>query len=486
MRDDDIVRLDLEEVDGAEAPDGGADGAAHRARRFLRGRRAAAAVVVVLAAVGGVLALRDAREGDDRREALERAGLPLVDLASPLAEAWRLEHSWLVAATPELLVVASGSPSTTVWRGVDPATGQVRWEVPGADGWARAWNPLDGGAAAPGASGDPTLLAVVDARFDGALPTGAAGTDVRVLDLATGEETAALVFPGDVVSIEPFGESVVAVTVGMDGAFSVARTDLAGASVWTARTGYSTAGRAGVPRLWASVVDGVVYLVSLDGTPVAAFDLASGAPVEPAGGALPSPTARFALPDGGRVETLVRVLQMADGRYYLGRPVAVVSGPGGVERFRADGRLVVPTFSDGSGADLLLLARFAYGPPATVAVDVETGAERWVAPEVLLTPRLQVRGVLLGEGEGLVALDLSTGDRLWQYEALIGMQGLPVTDGSRVLVAGAGTGAPELVALDVGTGGEVWSMPVPGAVRDLTAAAGGAVVTTTDALIAYR
>lgn len=497
MRDDD-VRLDLEEVDSADALAGpdrsgrseteGADDARRPGRRRLRGWRAAVAavgVVLVLAAVGGALALRDAQELGERREALERAGLPLVDLASPLAEAWRLEDSRLAAATADLLVVRSTTESGSVWRGVDPATGQVRWEAPGAEGWSRAWNPQDGGGSGPSAaSSDPTRLAVVDARFGDGPPAPAAVTDVRVLDLATGAQTGTLSFVGDVVAMEPVGESVVAVAVGPEGTFSVARADLSGGLAWAARTEFSTAGQGAVPTLGVAVVDAVVYLVSLDGVPVAAFDLGTGAAVEPVGRALPSPTARLALPDGGRAESFVSVQQLADGRYYLGRPVVVVSSADGVERFRANGRLVVTAFTDGSAPDRLLLARFAYGPPATVAVDVETGVERWSAP-ALLTARLLVGGVLVGESDGFVALDLATGDRLWRFEASVGMPGVPVTDGGRILVL-ADRGAPELVSLDIRTGGAVWSVPAPRAVTDLTAVPGGAVVTTPDALVAYR
>lgn len=501
MRDDDLVRLDLVEVDSADAlarTEGstapaapafeGADDERGPGRRLLRGWRGVAvggAVVVALAAVGGVLALRDAREIEDRREAFERAGLPFVDLASPLTEAWRLEDSWLAATTADVLVVGSGSPSATVWRGVDPATGRVRWEVPGADGWCRAWNPRDAAAGPPTVPSDPTLLAVVDARFDGALPTGAAGTDVRVLDLATGEERATLLFPGDVVSIEPVGESVVAVTVGMDGVFSVARGRFVGGSLWAAATPFSTVGQAAVPALDVAVVDDVVYLLTFEGVPVAAFDLETGAVLEPGDAGLPSPAGRMVLPDGGRAETLVSAQQMADGRYYLGEPVVVVTDPDGTVRFRADGRLRVPEYSDDTAPDRLLVARTGDRGPEVVALDAETGEVAWWAPEPMLGLRLQVGGVLVHESRGVVALDASSGERLWQYEALIGVPGRPVTDGRRILVAGEGEGGRSLVALDLRTGAEVWSVPAP-AVDGVEAVPGGVVVSTPDGLIGYR
>lgn len=501
MRDDDIVRLDLVEVDSADAlarSEGstasaapaleGADDERGPGRRLLRGWRGVAvggAVVVALAAVGGVLALRDAREIEDRREAFEQAGLPFVDLASPLSEAWRLEDSWLAATTADVLVVGSGSPSATMWRGVDPVTGRVRWEVPGADGWCRAWNPRDAAARPPTVPSDPTLLAVVDARFDGALPTGAAGTDVRVLDLATGQERATLLFPGDVVSIEPVGESVVAVAVGMDGAFSVARASLAGGSLWTAPTPFSTVGQAAVPALDVSVVDGVVFLLTFDGVPVAAFDLETGAALEPGDGGLPSPAGRLALADGGRAETLVTTQRMADGRYYLGEPVVAVTGPDGAVRFRADGRLLVPEFSDDAAPERLLVAGTGDGASGFAALDVGTGEVAWSAPEPVLGLRLLVGGVLVHESLGVVALDLSSGERLWQYEASIRVPGRPVTDGTRVLVVGAGDGGRSLVALDLRTGAEAWSVPTP-AVTGLDAVPGGVVVSTRDGLIGYR
>ncbi len=50
---------------------------------------------------------------------------------------------------------------------------------------------------------------------------------------------------------------------------------------------------------------------------------------------------------------------------------------------------------------------------------------------------------------------------------------------------GAGDGRGALVALDLRTGAEVWSIPAP-AVRSLEAVPGGVVVGTLDALIAYR
>lgn len=484
MRDDDIVRLDLVEVDSAEgAGDGPAPGG--RLLRGWRGAVVAGSVVLVLAAVGGVLVLGDARESEDRREAIERAGLPFVDLAAPLTEAWRLEDSWLAATTAEVLVVGSGSPSATVWRGVDPVTGRIRWEVPGADGWCRAWDPGDPGAGPSAASSGPTLLAVVDARFDGALPTGAAGTDVRVLDLATGQERAVLLFPGDVVSIEPVGESVVAVAVGMDGAFAVTRTDLAGRSAWTARTPFSTVGQAAVPALDVAVVEGVVSLLTFDGVPVAAFDLETGAALEPDVTGLSAPAGRLLLADGGRAETLVSAQRLSDARYYLGEPAVVVRDADGSVRFRADGRLLVPAFADDVAPDRLLVSRTGDAGSELVALDAGTGDVLWSAPEPALGLRLQVAGVVVHESDGVVALDATSGDRLWQHEALVGLPGRPVTDGTRILVATDGDGGRELVALDLRTGTEAWSVPAP-AVTSLEAVPGGVVVGTRDALIAYR
>ncbi len=352
-------------------------------------------------------------------------------------------------------------------------------------GWCVAWNPREAAAGPSGVPGEPTLLAVVDARFDGALPTAAAGTDVRILDLATGEETVTVPLPGDVVSIAPVGESVVAVAVGMDGAFSVTRARLAGGYLWTARTPFSTVGQAAVPALDVSVVDGVVHLLTFDGVPVAAFDLGTGSALEPGDGGLPSPAGRMVLADGGRAETLVTTQRMADGRYYLGEPVVAVTGPDGAVRFRADGWLLVPEFSDDAAPDRLLVARIGDGPPELAALDTQTGVVAWSAPEPVLGLRLLLGGVLVHESRGVVALDVGSGERLWQFEALVGVPGRPVTDGARLLVAGAGDGGASLVALDLRTGAPAWSVPAP-AVTGLVAVPGGVVVSTPGGLIGYR
>lgn len=488
MPEDDIVRLDLDEVDSGDALAVAGNGRTPGGRllRGWRGVVVAAAVLLVLVAVGGVLALRDARESEARRQAIERAGLPFVDLAAPLTEAWRLEDSWLAATTAEVLVVGSGSPSATVWRGVDPVTGRIRWELPGADGWCRAWDPREAGAGASATAGEPTLLAVVDVRFDGALPTGTAGTDVRVLDLATGEEVATLLFPGDVVSIEPVGESVVAVAVGTDGALSVTRTDLAGHTVWTVRTPYSTVGQAAVPALDVAVARGVVSLLTFDGVPVAALDVETGAALESDDGGLPSPATRLTLADGGQAETLVTTQRLSDGRYYLGEPTVAVRGPDGAVRFRVDGRLLVPAFSDDVAPDRLLVARAGDGGWELSAIGADAGEVVWSAREPVLALRLQVRGIVVHESAGVVAaLDAASGRRLWQHGALVGLPGRPVTDGSRVLVAGTGDGGRTLDALDLRTGAPAWSIPAPPVVS-LDAVPGGVVVGTGDAVIAYR
>lgn len=518
--DDDTVPVDLVEVDSPDAllPEvevagerrGGRGLAAptgRRRRRILVGL--SAAVVLGLAGAGVASNVLEDRRADARWDALAARGLPLVDLASPVQEAWRLDFAgYPMAVAGDVVVVQAWDPvgSRSPWRGIDLATGEVLWERADlGSGWCTQWNPawseeeptdvatarsLLGSPPAP-----PTLLVCSDASFDGELPAPGSTATVRVVEIVTGREVGLATVEGELLSFEPVGHDVVMVSVVPDGTIDLARVALSGGTVrWAADTDVQAFDPDDLyVGPWSQVDDGLVSLVSPEGVPLDVRTVDTGEPVdEPSAPAVLS-GGRRELPDGSVVEVFypgsvaVGPSDVAIGPSdVVDAPTVTVTGPDGEERVRVEGELWTPLFSDGSMADRVVVSRFGQGASSLVAFDVETGEELWTSRAPWSSPVLQVDGVVVTGSGYLSGVDLRTGAEVWERQLAGDVSVAPVTDGSRILVPITERGATTLVALDVRTGAEAWRGPTVTGVQFLVPMAGGVLVVTNAALRMYR
>lgn len=484
---------------GAPAPDGSSAvvTAAHRRRRRVL-RAVSAGVVLALAATGGVLTMLDARRAETRRDALAERGWPLVDLAAPLEEVWRLSGGgWPMVISADVLGIQAWLPESgqVDWRAVDADTGEVLWQREDlGDGWCSPWNPewseplAGAGAAAayagwPGAGGvaDPTVLVCpAEPGFGGELPAADAMSTVSVLDLRNGREIGTVAAPGALVSFEPVEEGLLVTTVTGDGVVHVTRSDLIGGrTVWSVSTSAIGVDDEGAyVGGWPTVRDGVLMLLSPDGELIEARDVETGAPVT-ADVEVPAPSfARMDLPDGGRAEVIYAEIG-SDGAYtsVVGDPIIVVTGPDGTERFTVRGELFTPWFNDGSMPDRIVVTQEGEGGTRSlVALDVVTGAELWTAPAPWSSSLLQVDGLVVSGSGYLAATDLRTGEQLWEHRAAVEGVTSPLTDGSRIAVPITEDGEGFLAAFDIRSGAEQWRVPALEGVQVLAAVGDGVLL----------
>ena len=514
--DDDTVSVDLVEVDspdarraagavveGAPATEPGHDAPPPRRRRRRVLVGLSAAVVLGLVGTGVALEALDERRADARWEALAARGLPLVDLGSPLGEAWRLDFGgYPMTVDGDVLVVQAWDPlgSRSPWRGIDLATGEVLWErVDVGNGWCTQWNAAwsseettgMGTALSLGMPGTavppPTVMVCADTGFGGDLPAPGATATVRVVDIATGGDAGELRVEGSLLSFAPVDADVVLTSVTTDGTVHLARLALAdGAVRWQADTGLVAVDPDGMlVGPWPQVLDGLVYLVSPEGALLDARSLETGESV-PGTTAPPTISAgHVVLPDGSRVEMLYPGMS-GGASDALDAPTVTVTGPDGEERFRVAGELWTPLFSDGSMADRVVVSRWGRGASSLVALDLETGEELWASRAPWSSPVLQADGVVVSGSGYLNGIDLRTGEKLWELPAASDVAVTPVTDGSRILVPIADDGDVLLAALDVRTGAEAWRGPTATGLQYLVPMDGGVLAVTDSALLMYR
>lgn len=498
--------------DDSGADESGADDlvvamAAHRRRRRVL-LMISAAVVLGLGATGVALAVVDARRADARWDALVDRGLPVVHLDEPLQEVWRSEEAgWPTVVTAEVVVVQGWSRTLadSVWRGVDTATGEVLWERadPGL-GWCVAWNPawpetvnqevaagLVPPATASSAIADPTGLLCAEDTFGGARPEPGTTSTLRALDLATGRDTGVVTVEGSLMSFELAGRAPVLASVTPDGSIDVTRVDLVSdTEVWTARADVVALDQAdGYLGVWAQLYDDAVVLASPDGEVMGAYDLETGEPVP---GLRQLPVADRVqvvwLPDGTRVAVDYALEPVDDGSggYIVGTPTVTVTGPDGDERFTVEGELWMPTFSDGSAADRIVVLRAGPDGPLLVALDVVTGEELWTSTEMWSSTLLQVDGVVVAGSGYMSATDLRTGEELWEHRGAALGPVAAVTDGTRFVVPTDDEDTDALVALDIRTGAEAWRIPTVPGIQQIDVVDDGVLVTTASALVLYR
>lgn len=495
---------DLDPGGGAPLP-GGPDDAAEAARVRSRHRRrllaasAAGVLLAVTAVVGGAMAL-DEHRLRERRDALAALGVPLVDLAAPLDEVWRVEgESSPMALTDDVVVLQTpggdmGSPALVA---VATATGERLWErgspASSCSSWNPAWN-VDGdvpsytiASAQVGALGPepPTWLVCVSGDYWGLGASANAVTAVEVLALRDGEALATVEVDGAAVSMDLLGPDAVVLSVDGDGTLVATRMDLlTGESAWVVPLGKDGLDEeGGFAGWWAELRGGAWQLQGPDGTRLA-LDVATGAEREPDGALTYSP-ALLDLPDGGRVEMRYEVSSSADG-YGLGVEHVAVIGPDGVERFSHEGSLWSPWLTDGSMSDRVVVAEPGQVASELVALDVEDGHVLWrQAMTTWSWGVVQVDGVAVAAGADVRGVDLSTGEERWRIEAGTSTVGY-VTDGRRALAALTRPDGTSLVAVDIASGEQVWSLPLAQEPWWVIGAGDGVLVASGGATVLYR
>lgn len=389
-RGDDGVIVDLVDEDAGVFAAGpveqdGPEGSAGVAWARRRGRRLGVAAVVVLAVVAvvvGTVTATAERAEQARWDALVDQGVTPVDLALPLAEAWRVEGGARVVVTAgDVVVLASGLDGPAPVLHAYDTTGRLRWGREGST--CREWSGSD----------ENPLLLCVTGRYRGGLPDTYASCRVELVDARDGAVRSEVTVPGALETFSEIDTDVLLTTVGADGRADVVRADPATGTVrWTAEGERVVAGPPGQQAtVWTATSGDVVVLGDPEGT--VAFDARTGEPThEPVWGAA-TVTVQEMLPDGSFLRTEVSAMGQ----------VTVVDAAGA-----GDGPVV-------QVGDLALT-----GGRATVVVDRRTGEERWRrTPDVtfagVATDGTRVLGVSVEDGgTWLVALDLESGDELWR------------------------------------------------------------------------
>lgn len=459
------------------------------------GRRVAligAAVVVALAAA----ALLDDGRASERTERLAAVPGLLAPLEGPPRVLWRGPGGdAATVAVGHGLVVATARPpmSGHVLVAVDAATGAERWRAPlpeVSDDRDRECVVMDT-ARSPAAAAAPSpppprdgarptrpathvvcrLVSERAALADGA--QGFAASRLVVFDARTGSRVADRPLDSRFSSLAVAGPHLLLVEVRADGHGTVLREyPVTGSVLWTARTSRPLPDLAdGVPAPVASVRHGVV---AVDGPAGWALTLAGFVLGEwyPQGPALPA-----------GVRRAVDLSVLADGRLLVtdatagrlggsaGRVVTPTGRPG--RRAAGDdvafaGRVLTPVVDDGSASDVLLTVPVGAGQ--VVALDARSGAELWRAGTRAGSRALVLDGrLVVQDGRGVRALDVRTGAVRWVGPPGVVPSGPDLlSDGEVVVVPVIERGrGPVLVALGLADGRERWRLDGPRGVRRL-------------------
>jgi outer membrane protein assembly factor BamB len=462
------------------AADPSAEARAGRSRWSRRTRLAvgAGAAVLALVAVGGVV----------RGEASEAARLERVVAAGGLrpldAEAgvvWRVDAreskdvnaSWWyhLIVTDEALVMVEEDVS-----GYDPETGALLWTAP------QEFAPSEPGQRAVVSCGGDgpagvtpkalvcTTFAVAEIESTTEVNIHERPLGVQVIDPATGEVmTSRAVEAGAQAATVVFGGALATARWGDPERVVVTLEDLGtGRARWTRELEVTPdPDEVGEPYLglW---LDGEVLRVEAPGLS-ATMDETGETDVTTSADSWTMP-----LRDGRsvvqRVGGSASVLD-AEGREILTtggmvREFASTDGQPDMALFVSEGGGVM----DGSGE----VAR-----PRTTAVDPATGQALWHADGVLDLPVVQVGdvGILSGMGR-LWAVDMETGERLWESSQFRAVQWAR-TDGANVYLIGSGTkGGSTITAVSVESGQDLWSVDLDDYVVQAVGAGGRLVLQT--------
>ncbi|MBO1752799.1 PQQ-binding-like beta-propeller repeat protein [Actinotalea sp. BY-33] len=456
-RGEDTVDVELvEERDGVEVPWVGAaepDRAADPAARARRRRAGIVSGGLVLALVGGAFGWsgwqdrREVQRDEARVAALAEVPGAAPSLREPLEELWSTEVPATSLAGGLLITVdeAFGVLRTSAH---DVATGELRWrrevardpgdpeprvdacEAAVQDDRALLCEVPSTGQTAPNTDaelgGDPRRLVVLDAED---------GTVLHVRDLRS-----------TTIGWRTLGDDVV-VARRDDRDVLLERSALDGTVTWSTRVSDLLEEGATATNLRLAVSDGLVHV---SGRAAAVLDAD--------GTVLGRWRGREDRDDSLQVTT-------------SSVGFTVVRGRGGTWADRAGGSLASlggrpldATVDDGEHPYLELLQHEG----RVRAVDVRSGGVRW-GTDAVDRALLRVGDlVVLDDADGLRALDLRTGERLWEREHAPGIFPLypVVTDGVRLLVPSWDlTEGRSMVALDLGSGEEVWRAPQPSAAR---------------------
>lgn len=430
-------------------------------RLLVRYRRPAAVVAALAVAVSTTTAVVDARRATARAAALVAMPAVLADASAPPSELWRTPGRIVSHQHDRLLVVDDGT-----LRAVDPATGTTAWTASPAAGRAAddgGCFPVDESlwpdrAPEQPVAGPAGRLACVGHGGADASPVVGAGPGPHIVavDSATGRTEHVLDAPGALLHAEPAGRDLVVVSATPDARVRVTRWDLAaGTARWeTASPEPVRAVRAGdaVARGPETLTIGTFGV-----------DLASGAVLDAdAVDRAPNAFQQHPLPDGARATWTWQ----GDGSWGRGRVTEVSAG----RSYTVPGPVLRPLVGDGS--DGVLLVR-TVGGERLRGLNLGTGRMRWTqyyrdASSVRATAL--VEGVVLLEDRTKVtALEVATGDHLWVAPVDAGATGgVPLTDGTAVLLPQRTDGVLELVARRIADGAPLWRTEAPAGTRSLT------------------
>ncbi|MFJ3402927.1 PQQ-binding-like beta-propeller repeat protein [Promicromonospora sp. NPDC090134] len=500
-------------TDHGDAGPGGSSGRRpHRLPRLPRVPRrtwlvAAAAVAVVVLGVTAVDLVRDHR----RAELMRTSPIGVASLDDPPAKAWTVPFD---VAAPDgdqlfmdqqqlltmdgLLVVPPGTTRGVVQDvgtgainpapvgfedvvAVNPGSGEVAWRVP------LGGNPVCGPSGYDASVSADELVCVQGPADAREVLTIAAdgGTRTRAADLADGEQ----IFPGPdgtavrVVRTGTAAEEVVCdlgactpsvLTEGRD-VRVVAEDAVSGDERWTSTVEFAPADTINCQRVGNEFEQG-----SVDADQVTVYTSAASVTVDGCGiwGALSMRGVRLDLASdaGAEVEidagtgmpTRGWVTELGPDLFaveYDPMRTVVVDGAGKVQR-TLDGWLRGGNVSPDAPDDLWFVTTRS-GGHGFVAVR-EDGSVAWKdlnSQSVLLVGR---DVVVADRGSRVVGLARDTGEQVWSWESgdMAGMSRYrALTDGETVVLEHlrqVGSGSGLLVALDLGTGEQVWDAPLAG------------------------
>jgi outer membrane protein assembly factor BamB len=447
-------------------------------RRRPRPHRAlvVAAVSVVAVAVGGSALVTGHRERERLAALTDLPGM-LQPLAGPLSPQWRTDRPlWIdLHAVDGLLVGVTDTQDDSRDAdviAVDAATGETVWTVPAVRG-ERA--PLRGvrcvvpeAAAGAGESDRVVACLVVD-------ELGPSPNDLSRYEPVSSRLLVLAATTGDVVvdrsvdpttSITALGPDLIVMQRSRAGGVQVARTDPLGGQERWRFTGPPRAGLEEYTRVRED--DGLVVVPGESGWVLSG----AGEVVESWADERPAPAAWAEVLDG---RTLVRPLRDVVGATAV---TDMVTG----DEFTVDGYPLTGAPDDGSARDLLLMQSStgdgleAYEP---------SGERRWTAqgPDsgglVVLDGR-----VIRVESERMEAVDIATGETVWETAVPVASQYGLVTDGRLVLRAERADDDVVVTARGVDDGRVRWQGDLPDDVQHIFVVGKRLYGYTTDGLVA--
>ncbi|HWS59220.1 MAG TPA: PQQ-binding-like beta-propeller repeat protein [Actinotalea sp.] len=444
-------------------------------------RRRWTAGVVVLALALAVAVVAQDGSVTARSARLERAVGLVTDLGRPLVEAWRVPGGYPLGVVGDVVLTSTADGGGA--QALAAADGTVRWRSPD-DGGSCQLLVRPGVEARRFGYGWPSVgelgtehvrVLCVGSTVVGPSWSATRRSAARVLDVATGEQLAAVSVDSATASSWVVEEDVVLSGTDASGRWTALRW-----SPWTGRTGWVHRSAEpvvdpGGPMPWSDVSQ---TWMRVGGSHPDAISLVTGESLDPS--VPPSAVSWVAEPVTSTLPGGVRVVAVpgADGASYV-----EVRDPAGAVRFTTPGEPLVAPVDDLSVPDLLVVRRPRDG--ALAGVDLLGGSVRWQSPRPspYTWPLARADGtLLLTDGTDVVAIDLRDGAELWRVDpGDAGPSGI-VTDGSLVLVAEPDVAAPALVSLvarGARDGLERWRQGAPGRQSFLAALRDGSVLVVT-------